>query len=564
MKSVNGINWKINSIPERLILKNKQKFNISYLLSKIFLDKKYSDDEIYNSIYKLEEDKLIYNNQDFIIASKFVLDCYKNKKKILIFGDYDVDGYSSIYLLYDFFLNNNIKCDYFIPNRFSDGYGPNTILLKKLINRNIYDLIIFVDCGSNSIDEINFLESHGLKTIVIDHHQIYDQKKFEKSIIINPLKNPFDKKYSIFCATTLVYLFIKYLMKIIKVNKKINLDKYLFFSAIATICDQMPLRGYNKMIVKKGFKNFNLNNFKNFNKLININKKLKSTDVGYTLGPILNSASRLGYSYLPLSLLIEKENIKVKNISEKLILLNEKRKKIQTKTFYLLNKNFENLNQKVIFKFEKNLNEGLLGIIAANFVEIYNKPSFIFTNSGNLIKCSSRSVNGYNIGNILYSAIKKKLIINGGGHSMAGGCTLEKDKLNEFEKFVNLHYIKNLKNFENIKFYTSDQNFDSLLFFAKKDFNILEPLGNNNNSPFFKLRCNKIIKYKIIKNLHLHLIIKNMHNKSCTCLAFNVIGTKLGDLLMYSKKEIDLIVQINNNIIKKNSDFNLIIKDAIA
>ena len=81
MKSVNGINWKINSIPERLILKNKQKFNISYLLSKIFLDKKYSDDEIYNSIYKLEEDKLIYNNQDFIIASKFVLDCYKNKKK---------------------------------------------------------------------------------------------------------------------------------------------------------------------------------------------------------------------------------------------------------------------------------------------------------------------------------------------------------------------------------------------------------------------------------------------------------------------------------------------------
>ena len=132
MKSINGINWKSNNIPERLILKKKQSFNISYLLSKIFLDKKYSDEEIYNSINNNHGKKLIYHNQDFEYASNFVIDCIKNNKRILIFGDYDVDGYSSTYLLYDFFGNFKVNCDYYVPDRFSDGYGPNKLLLKLI------------------------------------------------------------------------------------------------------------------------------------------------------------------------------------------------------------------------------------------------------------------------------------------------------------------------------------------------------------------------------------------------------------------------------------------------
>ena len=147
---------------------------------------------------------------------------------------------------------------------------------------------------------------------------------------------------------------------------------------------------------------------------------------------------------------------------------------------------------------------------------------------------------------------------------MAGGCTLKKNKLVEFKKFLNLNYIKKFKNFDNHKHYISEQNYESLLLFAKKDFQNLEPFGNNNISPYFLVRNNRIIKFKIIKNSHLQLLIKNRFNKSCLCFAFNALGTKLGDILINSKKNIDLIVQINNKIIKKNSDFNLIIKDAIA
>ena len=147
---------------------------------------------------------------------------------------------------------------------------------------------------------------------------------------------------------------------------------------------------------------------------------------------------------------------------------------------------------------------------------------------------------------------------------MAGGCTLKKDRLNDFKNFLNLYYIKKFNIFENIKFYISEQKLDSLLKFAKQDLQYLEPLGNNNTSPLFFLRSNKIIKIKIINDLHLQLIIKNKNNKSCVCFAFHSIGTKLGHLLMNYKNEIDLIVQINNKFIQKNSDFNLIIKDAIA
>jgi len=246
------------------------------------------------------------------------------------------------------------------------------------------------------------------------------------------------------------------------------------------------------------------------------------------------------------------------------VFLNDKRKKIQSEIFQLLNKKLVSSKIEVIFNYQDNINEGLLGIIAANFVELYNKPSFVLTNSGKLIKCSSRSVHGFDIGNIFYLSTKKNIILKGGGHSMAGGCVLEKNKLKDFKKFINSFYYKKFKQFENSKLYVSEQKIDSLLFFAKHDMKKLEPFGNNNTNPFFLVKSNKIIKFKIIKEMHLQVIIKSKSYKSYSAFAFNAIGTALGQLLMNSKKEFDLILQINNRFIQKYRDFNLIIKDAIA
>ena len=167
MKSVTGMTWKIESIPERLIQKKIQDLNTNYLLSKILLAKKYSSEETYNSLNDDQLNNISYHNDDFVNAGKIFLECVKDNKKILIFGDYDVDGYSSTYLLYDFITNLKLKCDFYIPDRFIDGYGPNKNLLNKLISKNHYNLIFFVDCGSNSSEEINYLEKVGLKTIIV-------------------------------------------------------------------------------------------------------------------------------------------------------------------------------------------------------------------------------------------------------------------------------------------------------------------------------------------------------------------------------------------------------------
>ena len=146
---------------------------------------------------------------------------------------------------------------------------------------------------------------------------------------------------------------------------------------------------------------------------------------------------------------------------------------------------------------------------------------------------------------------------------MAGGCTLKKNKLNQFKEFLNIYFNKKFKSYEKFKYYISEQSLDSLAKFSKQDFKYLEPLGNSNNNPFFIVKGNMVVRVKIIRDVHLQLVIKNK-NKSCVCFAFNSAGTKLGDLLMNYKKEIDLVVQINNSNIQKNSAFNLIIKDAIV
>ncbi len=562
MKSFLGISWKICSIPERLIQKNQQDYNISYLLSKIFLQRKFSKEEIHSSLNKKEIVNIMYHSNDFIKAANIFDECVKQNEKILIFGDYDVDGYSSTFLLYDYIKSLNIKCEFYIPDRFKDGYGPNIKLLSKLVNKKKYQLVIFVDCASNSSNEINYLNDLGIKTIVIDHHQIYQNNDNKNSIIINPLKKNNSKRFSILCATSLVYFFIKYLESYYKRNLKHN-NKYLFFSALATICDQMPLRNINRIIVKESLNNFNIKNFYNLKKILKLKSKISSNDLGFHLGPVLNSAARLGYADLPIKLFIETDNNNLNVISDKLINLNLKRKKIQTELFNSLNQKLQIKQDEVIFKFEENINEGLLGIIASNFVEIYGKPSFILTNSNYEIKCSSRSIHGFNIGKLFSEAINKNILLKGGGHSMAGGCTLYKNKIYEFKNYINYIFKKKFKDFKNNKYYISEQNISSLKSFAKLDLQKLEPLGNNNENPFFLIKQNKIIKFKIINNLHLQILIRNKFRKTCLCIAFNVIETKLGDILMNYKKEIDLIVQINNKIIRKNSDFNLIIKDAI-
>ena len=238
-------------------------------------------------------------------------------------------------------------------------------------------------------------------------------------------------EYDYLCATALTYFFLEMLIKKIKSNFKIS--DLLIYVLLATICDVMPLRKLNKIIASNVLKNFKINKYIALESLLKISgtsKSLETDDLGYLIGPIINAGGRLGYSKLGVELLTSNDPNIVKLKSHKLFDLNNKRKKIEKNILEEIDfKKIEIQNKNIIIYYNPNINEGLIGIIAARLKEYFNKPSIVITKSNNILKASARSTNSYNIGHVVKVLKDKKIIEKGGGHNMAAGFTIKKDNI---------------------------------------------------------------------------------------------------------------------------------------
>jgi len=314
MISVNGNSWEETEVNKRLVQKIKQDFKFSENISKLLINRDYNREEIYSLNNIINFKNPFTNDPDFIKSKKLILDYIKNKKKILIIGDYDVDGSVSTSMLIKLFQHINHSYDFYIPDRTSDGYGLSVNLLKKLKNR-LTDLVIIVDSGSKSHKAINYLNNLKIKSIIIDHHEI--SKPFPKSTaLINPKKNSKNYNQINLCASALVYFLIDILKK--ELNLDISTKLNLFLTALATICDVMPLRGLNRNIIIKAFKEYNYKNSYFINYLLTKIKKrnnLEYNDFGYLIGPILNSGGRLNKSHLPVNLITSSNKTEIKKIN---------------------------------------------------------------------------------------------------------------------------------------------------------------------------------------------------------------------------------------------------------
>ena len=284
-----------------------------------------------------------------------------------------------------------------------------------------------VDCGSTSNEAIDFLNENNIKSLIIDHHEM--SKPFPSAnMIINPKKDNGYIEYDYLCATTLVYFFLDLLSW--KIKSKINISDFLIYVLLATVCDVMPIRKLNRLIALCALKNFDITKNLAFNELYNLNNKknkLNINDLGYLIGPILNAGGRLGKSTSATELL-SSDDLKDINIkSNELIELNNKRKKIETSILDDIDfHRIEKEDKEIIVYYNPNINEGLIGIIAARLKEYFNKPSIVMTNSNELIKGSARSIYNYNIGCSIKNSLDKDIILAGGGHNMAAGFTLKK------------------------------------------------------------------------------------------------------------------------------------------
>jgi len=563
MISVSGKKWEQKKNNKNSKEKIKQDYNFSEILSKLVISRKYDLDELNSINNDLKLNNVFIKNDDFEKSIKLVTDSITNKENICILGDYDVDGSAATSLFVRFFQNIKHPFFYYIPDREKDGYGASKKLFQKLILKKP-KLIIMVDCGSTSNEAVAFLNDNKIKSLIIDHHEI--NKPFpEANAIINPKKDNGYIEYDYLCATTLVYFFLDLLSQ--KIKSKIQMSDYLIYVLLATVCDVMPIRKLNRLIAITTLKHFDINKNIAFNTLFNLNdkkNKLNINDLGYLIGPILNAGGRLGKSSYATELL-SSDNIDIINIrSDELIKLNNKRKEIEKLVLDEINfQNIEDENKNVIIYYNPNINEGLIGIIAARLKDYFNKPSIVITNSNNLLKGSARSVYNYNIGRAIKNSLDNNLIIGGGGHNMAAGFTLEKNKLKNFENFILTDFFNTGISKDHSFLY--DAEVSSLAFNIDFYNNIknLEPYGTGNPLPIFLFRDLKVIKASILTGNHISLIFRSKVGFSIKSISFNSVNSKIGEYLLNYKKSLNVLGQINENIWNNKKTLQLTIKDIV-
>jgi single-stranded-DNA-specific exonuclease len=560
MISVSGKDWEEEYTIKRLVEKIKIDHSLNDIQAKIILSRNYSKEEIYLIKNKIDLKNPFHNTKDFLLACELLKKNLKNQNKILIIGDYDVDGCMSTSLLVNFLKEKNANIDYFIPDRFKDGYGASKDLVIKLIKQFDPKLIIFLDCGSSSYDATEYINTKKIQTLIIDHHNT----KYPYPVVnvfINPKKNSEYKNYDYLCTTFLTYLFIDLYIKL--TNDVFSIQNNLILVLLATVSDVMPIRGINKILSKKVLSEFDIDkNFvlKNISKKLNIKKKLELYELGYKIGPVVNAAGRLANANQIIELFTTKSSNQISEIVENICKLNDKRKSIENKILNELELEKFNDEKGIIFIYKSNLHEGLIGIIAARIKEYFNKPCFVLTNSNNILKGSARSTADFNIGELIQKLCLLGITINGGGHNLAAGVSLKKSKFNEFKNYINKIY--NAKVIKVKNYYTSIISLKSINKEFAKSINLLGPFGNKNPTPIFLIQDVKFIQIKFIKNLYISCFIKK-DSKIVKSISFNHLNSKISYEILNSNNNFDVLVKIKSNTWNNKSSIELEIIDLI-
>lgn len=447
-------------------------------IDKIILDslkkRGLSEDEIHSLVnhdMKLFDPFLLKNMKK---TCERIFQAKMNKEKIIIFGDYDVDGSMAATILIDFLKKIKFEVDYYIPKR-EEGYGFSIAAIKKFIDNDV-KLIISVDTGITAIKEINYAQENGVDVIITDHHLL--GKEVPKAYaIINPLqkgcKSPFKKLsgggLSLFLVRALNYYSHK------KHNtKKENLDDYYIYAMFSTIADVVDLYQDNRVIVKYGLSILDKSNnpaIKSLMKLKNFYNKPSSLDIAFQVTPIINAAGRLENASLILKAFLEKDIDKAHEKMKELLFLNEKRKEITKDSMADIIDEAKESEDKVIVIAKESIHEGITGILAARVSEETNKPALVISIGEKSSKGSART-GGYNIKALM--DLSDNLFLNFGGHPNAAGFSIEKNKINKLRKELNKNYKDEVKVLEKYDFELKENFIDENMLRSLKTF---EPYG---------------------------------------------------------------------------------------
>ncbi len=508
--------------------------------------------------------------KDISKAIEIVCKSINLKEKIVVYGDYDVDGVTSTTILYKALKKLGADVSFYIPHREHEGYGLNLKSIKNIIEAET-DLLITCDNGISALEEIKQAKNSGMKVIVIDHHEpsfLENEKNIKVDIlpvadaIIDPKQSDCTYPFKSLCAGGLSYIFVKELYSY--TNTPFAEEKeFLVLSMIATFCDIVDLQDDNRIIAKYGLHilNTNININKGLAALIKekgyYEKQITEFVIGFIIGPCINATGRLEKATIAVDLLTTDNDEKATLLAKKLVELNEIRKNMTANATESSIANIMKLNYNespVIVLFDKNIHESIAGIVAGRIKDMFYKPTIVITDGEHCAKGSARSIEGYNIFEELYNC--RHLFNRFGGHAMAAGLSIEKENIDILRETLNKTCTLTEDNFVE-KIYVDDElSLDEVTYEEAFELTKMSPFGKGNKEPLFLSRSISPSELRVIEEkntlIFTFLIPDSFRKLKGICFG-QVENFKQQISLVYDEYECNKIL----NGILRNSNFKM-------
>ena len=550
-----------NDVNVEEVKKIQEKFNINILLSKVLVNRGITEEKAEVFLNPTRRD--FYNPflmPDMSKAVDRIIEAIEKKEKVIIYGDYDVDGITSITVLKSFLRDRGLDVAEYIPNRLSEGYGLNKEAVEKIAKQG-FTLMITVDCGITGVEEVEYAKTFGMETIVTDHHE--PGEIIPDALAVVDCKRK-DNKYQFreLAGVGVVFKLTQAISQKLELDEKEYL-KYLDIVAIGTISDIVPLVDENRVITKLGLKLVACTKNLGLKAILDDigMARIDSSVVSFGVAPRINACGRMGFADEALKLLLSNNITNARDLAQSLKKYNNDRQAEEKRIFdeaiqQIKDQKLENANSIVLEGTD--WHSGVIGIVASKITEMFFKPCILIcTEKGSDIgKGSGRSIPGFDLHDAL---MKCRDFLEGfGGHSMAVGLSMKKERFEEFREYF---YKKvdeaNIKDVEPILKIDGILSVDTLDKQMVKSLDLLEPFGEANKTPVFVFKNLKIHSIRALtEGKHLKLSLKTNQNTFIDAIGFNLGGLseeyKIGE-----KVDVAGTLEINSFNDRENIQINL-------
>lgn len=496
--------------------------------------------------------------KDMDIAVDRLNDAMGRKERILVYGDYDVDGCTAVALVYKFLQQFYSNIEYYIPDRYEEGYGVSRKGIDYAKQQGV-KLIIILDCGIKAINEIAYAKEQGIDFIICDHH-VPDDVMPPAVAILNPKRTDDSYPFKHLCGCGVGFKFMQAFAK----NNSIPFSRLiplLDLCAVSIAADIVPVVDENRILAYHGLKQLTQNPSIGLKAIIDIcglnGRELSMSDIVFKIGPRINASGRMENGKESVDLLVEKDFSTALSQAKHINEYNEQRKDIDkqmTEEANIIVSKLENQrHQSSIVLYDENWKKGVIGIVASRLTEIYFRPTVVLTRDGEFATGSARSVMGFDV----YAAIKscRDLLVNFGGHTYAAGLTLRWDDIPEFrrrfQEFVDEHIMPEQQE--------ANINVDAIIDFkdiSKRLYNDLKrfsPFGPGNTKPLF---CTKAVydygTSKVVGREQEHIKLELVDSKSSAVVNGIAFGQSAAARYIKSKRSFDIVYTIEDNVFKRN------------